>query len=148
MTRICISLSLSEPLAWSLPKVIKLVIYCKQHHNPVKTSRPFFHKVLANVLWREEWVLNGYRSDVIWISFSLFHDGCGAGFVCLNVSTLEELHSCGRPDHIGGFTVHSRTHTDHTAQSHSDRRPCWAGSSTTQSFYLSVVKPDWTPATL
>lgn len=92
------------------------------------------------------------------LSLSLFFsDGCGAGIVCLNVSTLEELHSCGRLDHIGGFTertdththahayIHTDTHTHsytHTTHSHSDRQPCWAGSSTTQSFYLSVVKPD------
>ena len=37
-------------------------------------------------------------------------DGCGAGFVCLNVSTLEELHSCGHLDHIGGFAAHTHTH--------------------------------------
>lgn len=162
LTFVFLSLSLSLwPVVWRLPAVIKLVIYSKQRCNPVTAFPSFFHKTIANVWWREKRVLNGYWSDVIWISFSLsfFSDGCGAGIVCLNVSTLEELHSCGRLDHIGGFTertdthtrtrIHTHTHSyTHTTHSHSDRQPCWAGSSTTQSFYLSVVKPDWTPATL
>lgn len=46
------------------------------------------------------------------LSLFFSSDGCGAGFVCLNVSTLEELHSCGRLDHIGGFTAHIHTYID------------------------------------
>ena len=46
-------------------------------------------------------------------------DGCGAGFVCLNVSTLEELHSCGHLDHIGGFAAHTHTRAHgHTLLTH------------------------------
>lgn len=114
LTFVFLSLSLSLwPVVWRLPAVIKLVIYSKQRCNPVTAFPSFFHKTIANVWWREKRVLNGYWSDVIWISFSLsfFSDGCGAGIVCLNVSTLEELHSCGRLDHIGGFTERTDTHT-------------------------------------
>lgn len=66
-----LSLSL-QSVAWSMPAVIKLVIYSKQRYNPVTTSPLSFHKAWANVWWREELVLNGYWSDVIWISFSFF----------------------------------------------------------------------------
>lgn len=130
MTHICISVSLSLslwPVAWSLPAVIKLVIYSKQCYNPVTTSPLSFYKALANVWWREERLLNGHWSDVIWVSFffsssSFFpsFDRCGAGFVCLNVSTLEELHSCGSLDHIGGFTAytHSLTETETDTYTH------------------------------
>lgn len=130
MTHICISSSLSvspslRSVAQSLPAVIKLVIYSKQRYNPVTTfpssTLPLLVKTEPSVWWREEPVLNGQCRDVIWISVPLFLpplDGCGAGFVCLNVSTLEELHSCGHLDHIGGLTerVHAHTNT-HTHRS-------------------------------
>lgn len=73
LTFVFLSLSLCLwPFAWSLPAVIKLVIYSKQRYNAVTTSPLSFHKALANVWWEKERVLNGYWSDVIWISFSLF----------------------------------------------------------------------------
>lgn len=57
-------------------------------------------------------VLKCRRLDFLLPFFPPLCNRCGAGFVCLNVSTLEELHSCGRPDHIGGFAGYTHSQTD------------------------------------
>lgn len=103
--RLCLSL---QSVAWSLPAVVKLVIYSKQPYNPVANlSQSPSQRLVARGA--------SIKRAPKWCYLDFFlpffpTDGCEAGLVWLNVNALEELHGCGHLDHVRGLScARSRT---------------------------------------